>query len=100
MQIGNKIEVVKRLLEVVDYIEGNQNSPDMQPFKEMIVKMSATMLSTLRDESVPGQHLAQPAQPAEVECDDCECDTTQCETPQYNLQETIDNIKAELKEGK
>ena len=93
LQYGNKLEVIKRLLEVVDYIENNQNSDDMQVYKKIILKLSSTMINATISQSET------------IQTEDCDCNEGSCcteqtiETPQYNLQETIDKIKTELKEN-
>lgn len=101
MQLGNKIEVVKKVLEVVTYIEDSQNSPDMQVYKDMLVKISGTILNTLRDEGV-GQTLNDPSDVVQCDVNGCDgCGDTEVNNDvQFTIQKTIDDIRTEIKEGK
>jgi len=95
-QYGNKLEVIRRLLEVVKYIEDSQNSPDLQAYKTMIMKMISTMINTtitVKEKNIVDEQVVEDVKDFCGNCTDQSCSTV---TPQYNIQDTIEKIKTEL----
>jgi hypothetical protein len=101
-QYGNKLEVVSKLLEVVKYIEDYQNSPDLQAYKALILKMTSTMINTAinnaNEENTVDTNVVENVKESCGDCSDQSCgfNPEPNVKPQYNLQDTIEKIKKEL----
>lgn len=127
-QLGNKTNVIRDMINLVEYIDQFQNSPDMLPYKQMLIKMAGTMLNGLAvseesvvtvdfpeasDVDVPFNFKPEGTQDSN-DCG-CDCNESSCGLhpgeqqhfemareerilPEFNVQDTIAKIKGELGE--
>jgi len=118
IQLGNKVKVLHQIIDILEYIDKEQNSPDMYPYKQMLLKMGSAIMNGLSTDESQVTQVAQynpptkPAERADEGCGSgCDCgDSQECSIPmmqpqtpnkeriipEFNIQETIEKIKGEL----
>jgi len=97
-QLGNKSIVLKKIMDVIEYIDQEQNSADMYPYKQMLIKMCSTMMNGLavdadqkasKNTEIPSQKIPKeyslPKKSEPVlsgDCGDCGCgESKECSIP-------------------
>ena len=100
MQFGNKLEVIRKLVDVLEYIEENQNSADILPYKEIIMKMISTMSTSF----IESQKIVEPKEPQQEDSGCNSCDSNSCDAnheperilPIFDVDEAVAKVKAEM----
>lgn len=120
MELGNRVTIITEVLNLVKLIEEIQNSPEMQVYKGILMKLASTMMNDFSspqiiEESEPDFTGTRPenfnAETCQVFQDkgngQCGCENGTCGIPQtdedlgrklpeFNIQDTIALIKEEI----
>ena len=110
MLTGNKIKVIQKIIDLVAFIDENQNSIDMQESKKLLMMAAEAGLQAVRvpverltsqQEVTPDDYVDEDGKhPGSINNSDFghndDIDSMPKVLPDFNLTETIDKIKEEL----
>ncbi len=109
LSYGNKVVLIQKVLDLVVWIEDNQNSPEVVPFKRILVKMAGTMTNvfdaaadSMEKERLGNEKQLDPVIPmCDSECSVCPSNdshvpVTDKLVPEFDIDLTIKKIREEI----